>query len=299
MILTAAAENCRSRSSNCSTPVADGAEWPATCTPRTCWMAGARRRLCRWRRNCGGRRCTGSGSNRRRRETADVRHAGRRSHYAGPSAGGSDAERPRHERLLMGRSLPVNTATSLRFGATSSCDSARTPSPRRLRRRPRHEHLLNDHYLNGPADLVIEILLRARSYDREVKRRRTRRRGRVLDHRSGQAEDRSAQRRRLPAVRLRRGRELSAAFPGLAFAGGLGRQLPRSRAESVRSNGLPDGLQEGGEGWGDRPSTQADTGRWRSRSTSSLVAPEAKFELIDGKPWVGGCAARGTSSVCC
>ncbi len=38
---------------------------------------------------------------------------------------------------------------------------------------PTHRHLLNDHYLNGPGDLVIEILLRGHeAYDREVKRRR-------------------------------------------------------------------------------------------------------------------------------
>lgn len=174
---------------------------------------------------------------------------------------------------------------------------------------PRHEHRLNDHYLNGPGDLVIEILLRGReAYDREVKRRRYEAGG------VGEYWIIDPVRRKTEFLRLGddgfRSSNLDAdgkyrprAFPRLAFqparlweSDSWGHGPNPFTIEAEMPCACP-GKDKGGEGWGDLAFDPRPELRPLPLSFDEFIswAPEAKFELIDGKPWVGG--SRGSRNV--
>jgi hypothetical protein len=174
---------------------------------------------------------------------------------------------------------------------------------------PQSEGLLNEHYLDGPADWVIGVLLLGHErYDREVKRH--------LYEAGGVGEYWLVDpaRREVDCLRLHLGeyRRVQpdpqgvyrpAAFPRLAFRPALlweGDDWGRGPDPFHVEGPMPEvakGYAEGGVSWGDVPfDPQPALGPGRMTFTQFLSwAPEAKFELIDGKPWVGG--SRGSRNV--
>jgi Uma2 family endonuclease len=174
---------------------------------------------------------------------------------------------------------------------------------------PRHQHRLNDHYLNGPADLVIEILLRGHeAYDREVKCRHYEAGG-VGEYWIINPVGRNVEFLRLTQDGFGQsgldpdGKYRPGAFPGLAFQparlweGNSWGHGPNPFTIEREMLITAAGKQQGGEGWGDlafdpRPGLDP-----RPLSFDEFIswAPEAKFELINGKPWVGG--SRGSRNV--
>lgn len=175
---------------------------------------------------------------------------------------------------------------------------------------PEHSRLLNKHYLDGPADLAIEVLLPGHeAYDREVKLPRYEA-GRVGEYWIVDPVRRAVDFLRWSEGGYRScapdpaGRYHPAVFPGLAFQAstlwegeddwGTGPnpffiegKIPRVTQE----------FTEGGVSWGDLPFDPRPRLEPRALSFEEFAswAPEAKFELIDGKPWVGG--SRGSRNV--
>jgi Uma2 family endonuclease len=174
---------------------------------------------------------------------------------------------------------------------------------------PERSNLLNRHYLDGPADLAIEVLLRGHEdRDRQFKRQRYGvggvREYWLVDPVHKVVEcllwDGHVYR---PHFVGTDGTHRSAVFPGLAF-------LPQKLWEHdgwghgpnpfCLESPLPAvarGYGKGGVAWGDldfdpRPGL---TSRPLSFEEFASWAPEAKYELMDGKPWVGG--SRGSRNV--
>jgi Uma2 family endonuclease len=174
---------------------------------------------------------------------------------------------------------------------------------------PETSRRLTDYYLDGPADLVIEILMRGHErYDREIKRQR---------YGAGGVPEYWIVDPMQQTVELLRwtGREYQsctldpdgtyrlASLPGLRFQPSKlweeNNYLRGSNPWSVEStmSSAGKGYAESEISWGDlsfdpqpgllpRPLTFEEFASW---------APEAKFELIEGKPWVGG--SRGSRNV--
>ena len=168
---------------------------------------------------------------------------------------------------------------------------------------------LNRHYLDGPADLVIEVLLRGHErYDREVKRQRYGAGG-VPEYWLVDPIEKTVEFLRWTGQEYRLhspetdGTSRPQAFPGLRFdpsklwqAGGWQRGPNPWSVEAPMLN-LSKGYAEGGISWGDlafdpQPDLQP---RPLSFEEFASWAPQAKFECIDGKPWVGG--SRGSRNV--
>lgn len=169
---------------------------------------------------------------------------------------------------------------------------------------------INQHYLDGPADLVIEVLLRGHErYDREVKRQRYGMGG-VPEYWLVDPIEQMVEFLRWTGQEYRThppdtdGTYRPWKFPGLRFD-------PRKlwERESVWQRGpnpwtveapipkVSPGYTEGGIQWGDLAfDPQPDLlPRPLSFEQFASWAPEAKFEYIDGKPWVGG--SRGSRNV--
>jgi Uma2 family endonuclease len=174
---------------------------------------------------------------------------------------------------------------------------------------PRHEHRLNDHYLSGPADLVIEILLPGHeAYDRDVKR---------LRYEAGGVREywiMDPVRRKIEFLRITDdgfrpcaldadGKYRPGEFPGLAFQparlweGNSWGHGPNPFTIETEMPGACGGKEKGGEGWGDLTFDPRPEIEPLPLSFDEFIswAPEAKFELIDGKAWVGG--SRGSRNV--
>jgi Uma2 family endonuclease len=175
---------------------------------------------------------------------------------------------------------------------------------------PREGHLLNQHYLDGPADLVLEVLLPGHeTYDRDVKRRRYAA-GRVEEYWIVDPHRQTVELLRREGDDYRpRGLDSDgtirpAAFPGLSFRPALlwegddwghGPNPFTLEAEMPAAPGRPFAM--GGVAWGDLPFDPRPGLLPRPLSFEEFAswAPEAKFEMIDGKPWVGG--SRGSRNV--
>lgn len=168
---------------------------------------------------------------------------------------------------------------------------------------------LNKHYLDGPADLVMEVLLPGHEeQDRRFKRERyaqggvaeywivdpTRRTVELLRRESGQYRPRQFQ---------ADGTYRPASFPGLRFTpdrlweGDSWVHGPDPFLVESKMPPAPKGYGDGGVSWGDLPFEPRPGLEPRPISFEEFAswAPEAKFELIDGKPWVGG--SRGSRNV--
>ena len=166
---------------------------------------------------------------------------------------------------------------------------------------------LYDRYLDGPADLVIEVMLRGHErYDREIKRARYGRGGvpeywLVDPYQKGIEFLRWTGQEYRPQSLAPDGSYRPASFPGLSFRPDkLWEPEERrfaSRAGFAVDAAMPEvsrGCAEGGTEWGDlefdpRPDVAP---RMLSFEEFASWAPRAKFECIDGKPWVGG--SRGS-----
>jgi Uma2 family endonuclease len=165
---------------------------------------------------------------------------------------------------------------------------------------------LNDYYLDGPAELVIEVLLPGHeTYDREVKARRYAAGGvaeywLIDPHRQTAEFFRLAGDQYQPCPLGADGKYRPASFPGLAFQPGLlwdgndwGRGPSPFSAEADLPT-VPKGFAESTSGWGDLPFDPQPGLGPRRLSFAEFIswAPRAKFEVIGGKPWVGG--SRGS-----
>jgi hypothetical protein len=175
---------------------------------------------------------------------------------------------------------------------------------------PERSRLLNSHYLDGPADLVIEVLLRGHErYDREVKRQRYGSGG-VTDYWLVDPARQSCEYLRwtgrdyhaLPLASD--GTIRPAAFPGLVFQPSklwehtdTWHHGPNPFSLDAPVPAVAAGFAKGGVGWGDLPFDPQPglTRRPLSFQEYAAWAPEAKFELVDGKPWIGG--SRGSRNV--
>jgi Uma2 family endonuclease len=175
---------------------------------------------------------------------------------------------------------------------------------------PGRSRLVNEHYLDGPADLVIEVLLPGHeAYDREVKRRRYGPGG-VPEFWLVDPVKRSVELLRWTGQEYRPSlvnsddKYRSRSFPGLSFHPKKlwqGKDVwtpgPNPFALEAPFTSIKRGFEEGGVAWGDLAfHPQPDLAPRRlSFEEFAAWAPEAKFELIDGKPWVGG--SRGSRNV--
>lgn len=168
---------------------------------------------------------------------------------------------------------------------------------------PEHCKWLNGHYLDGPADLVIEILLRGHeAYDREIKRERYGA-GSVREFWLVDPEAQTVEFLQWtgqgygPCVLGSDGTHRPLAFPGLSFRPSKlwERDSHWDRGPNPFSVTSPmprvqKGFAQGGVAWGDLEfdPQPALTPRATTFDQFASWAPEAKFECIDGKPWVGG-----------
>jgi hypothetical protein len=169
---------------------------------------------------------------------------------------------------------------------------------------------INRHYLDGPADLAIEVLLRGHErYDQEVKRQRYGAGGVpeywVVDPIKETVEflrwtGREYRTHPLNADGVYRPQ----AFRGLRFdpcklweRESVWHRGPNPWSVETPMPNVSNGYAEGGIDWGDlefdpqpdllpRPLSFEEFASW---------APQAKFERIDDKPWVGG--SRGSRNV--
>jgi hypothetical protein len=165
---------------------------------------------------------------------------------------------------------------------------------------------LNKHYLDGPADLAVEVLAKGRArQDIELKRQRYEKGG-VHEYWLVDPERESVEclvRRAsgfAAAVPDADGSYRSSTFPGLRFHpknlwqhDGWG----HGPEPFTREGSMPEvarGYADGGIAWGDvafDPGPDLEPRRISFAEFASW-APRAKFEWIDGKPWVGG--SRGS-----
>lgn len=175
---------------------------------------------------------------------------------------------------------------------------------------PDHCQGLNDHYQDGLADLVMEVLLKGHErWDLEHKRQKYAA-GRIPEYWIVDPYSQTVQFLRLEGTTYRAcppqatGVYSSLVFPGLHFH--IDKLWERNE-----SFDLGDGVfslhstiprvsrsfATGGIAWGDlrfdpRPALEPQPLSFRE---FAAWAPEAKFEIIDGKPWVGG--SRGARNV--
>jgi Uma2 family endonuclease len=174
---------------------------------------------------------------------------------------------------------------------------------------PRTTRRLNEHYLDGPADLVFEVLFPGHeSADRDFKFARYARGGVpeywVVDPAAKtvgffRADNDNLQRCEAQAD----GTYRPAAFPGVVFSPQLlwetndwGRGPNPFRIDQDMPP-VRRGFAKGGVAWGDLPFDPQPGLEARRLSFDQFAswAPQAKFELIDGQPWVGG--SRGSRNV--
>ncbi len=170
-------------------------------------------------------------------------------------------------------------------------------------------HRLNEHYLDGPANLVVEILLPGHeTYDGDIKRCRYAAAG-VEDFWIIDPRRRSAEFLRLAAQQYRAcaadadGKYRPATFPGLAFQldllwkGESWIREPNPFSVEAEMPRISKKLTKGGSGWGDLAFDPLPGLEARRLSFAEFMswAPPAKFEVIDGKRWVGG--SRGSRNV--
>jgi hypothetical protein len=162
--------------------------------------------------------------------------------------------------------------------------------------------LVNDHYLDGPADLVIEVLLRGHArYDLVVKRQQYAAGG-VGEYWLVDPVRSSIEFLRLSGGEYRffplgqDGVYRPAAFPHLAFRPAFlwerdswGRG-PNPFTVEGSMPAVSHKFAKGAVQWGDLPfDPQPDLEPVRlSFAQFAAWTPEAKFECIEGKPWVGG-----------
>jgi hypothetical protein len=168
---------------------------------------------------------------------------------------------------------------------------------------------LNEHYLDGPADLVIEVLLPGHgAQDREFKRDRYGRGGvpeywlvdparQTVDLLHWTAGEYSVHQPDADGIYR------SLAFPGLGFSpdklwavDSWGDGPNPFQVEQAMPR-VERGYAKGGVSWGDLPFKPRPGLEPRPTSFEEFAAwaPEAKFECIDGKPWIGG--SRGSRNV--
>jgi Uma2 family endonuclease len=175
---------------------------------------------------------------------------------------------------------------------------------------PERAKLLNEHYLDGPADLVIEVLLDGHEdYDRKRKRLRYGAGG-VTDYWLVDPCTQAVQFLHWMGEAYRErtldsdARYRPTTFPGLCFQPSLlwQRQDDWSWEPNpfVVESPMPrvrGGYAKGGVGWGDLAFDPQPGLAPRAISFEEFAAwaPEAKFEVIEGKPWLGG--SRGSRNV--
>jgi hypothetical protein len=168
---------------------------------------------------------------------------------------------------------------------------------------------LNEHYLDGPADLVIEVLLPGHeAQDREFKRDRYGRGG-VSEYWLVNPARRTVESLRWEADAYRPysadadGIYRTLKFPGLGFSADKLWEVDswgHGPNPFQVERGMPrvkKGYAKGGVSWGDLPFEPQPKLEPQPTSFEEFAAwaPEAKFERIDGKPWVGG--SRGSRNV--
>lgn len=169
---------------------------------------------------------------------------------------------------------------------------------------------LNDHYHDGPADLVMEVLLKGHErWDLELKRQKYEA-GRIPEYWIVDPYTQSVQILRLDGTTYRvcqpqaSGVYTSLVFPGLRFH--LEKLWERNESFDLGDGvfslhgtmpRVSRGFAKDGVAWGDLrfdpcPALEPQLLSFRE---FAAWAPEAKFELIDGKPWIGG--TRGARNV--
>lgn len=169
-------------------------------------------------------------------------------------------------------------------------------------------HLLND-YLDGPANLVIEILLPGHeAYDREVKRRRYAAAG-VDEYWILDPHRRAAEFLQLTGNEYKSraadsdGKYRSVTFRGLAlqlellWKGDSWIREPNPFSIEAKMPSVSRENAKSASGWGDlafEPLPGLEPRRLSFVEFTSWTPP-AKFEVINGKPWVGG--SRGSRNV--
>jgi Uma2 family endonuclease len=175
---------------------------------------------------------------------------------------------------------------------------------------PERASRLNSHYLDGPADVVMEVLLRGHeAYDQKVKRQRYGAGGvpeywfvdpyaQTVEFLRWTGQDYQ------PHPPSSDGSYRPKGFAGISLQPaklwdgdqGWARSQNPFTLDSPMPR-VPRGYAPGGVSWGDLDFAPHPALEPRALSFEEFAswAPEAKFEMIEGKPWIGG--SRGSRNV--